>query len=107
MATKKSRPTLISRIAAPAAQGTIAKARSMEPAAATGASTKSTRSAKGGIQSSFANSLIMSATAWSTPQGPTRFGPGRSCRKPSSRRSHQVRSAAPSRVPTRTGSTSA
>ena len=40
-----------------------------------GARTNTGLSANGGIQSSFMKILIMSATTWSRPNGPTRFGP--------------------------------
>ena len=51
-------------------------------------------SANGGIQSSFMKILTPSATTWSSPKGPTRFGPYRSCHKASSRRSSQMSPAA-------------
>ena len=43
--------------------------------AITGASTKVSRSTKWGVQSSLKNILIMSATIWKAPKGPTRLGP--------------------------------
>ncbi|VAL70967.1 Uncharacterised protein [Enterobacter kobei] len=55
--------------------GTIANASSSEVKAIIGASVKITRSEKRGIQSSLKNILIMSATSWSEPPQPTRFGP--------------------------------
>ncbi|MNC40895.1 hypothetical protein D3C75_896360 [compost metagenome] len=55
--------------------GTIAKASSSEVKAIIGARVKMTRSENFGIQSSLKNILIMSATSWSEPPQPTRFGP--------------------------------
>ena len=55
--------------------GTIANANSKDVNAIIGASVKMTRSVKRGTQSSLKNILIMSATNWSEPPQPTRFGP--------------------------------
>src|ERR1035437_6304650 len=49
------------------------------------------RSAYIGTTSSFMNILRMSAMAWRRPNGPTRFGPGRSWMRPAIRRSTQMR----------------
>ena len=84
--------------------GITAKAIKVATITTAGASTNTTRSAKGGVQSCLNRILIISATTCNEPKGPTRFGPRRSCQKPSRRRSIQVRSAAPmtnaSRMPT-------
>ncbi len=71
------------------------------PRSIAGASTKTARSANGGIQSSLQISLIVSATVCSRPNGPTRFGsvalldqrqqpaldPDQQCRRATARRS--------------------
>ena len=59
-----------------------------------GAITKLNLSANGGIQSSFVKILIMSATTCNEPNQPTRFGPNRSCQKPSSLLSTVISKAA-------------
>ncbi len=68
-----------------------------------GARIKTGLSANGGTQSSFMKILTPSATTWSSPNGPTRFGPYRSCHKASNRRSSQMSQAAmvsaPKRMP--------
>jgi len=56
--------------------------------------TKLNLSAKGGIQSSFVNILIISATTCREPNHPTRFGPKRSCQNPSNLRSTVISKAA-------------
>ena len=55
-----------------------------------GAKTKTTLSAAEGIMSSFSANLTPSANAWIKPNGPTRFGPGRCCMRPTNRRSPQT-----------------
>ena len=59
-----------------------------------GAMTNTGLSANGGTQSSLVSSLIVSATVCRMPNGPTRFGPYRSCHSASIRRSSQTRPAA-------------
>jgi hypothetical protein len=40
--------------------------------------------------SSFSGSLTPSISDWSRPNGPARFGPGRCCIRPMTRRSAQI-----------------
>ena len=94
---------LTSTIHQSGANGITASAISMAPATTAGASTKKARSPNGGTQSSLVRSLMASATACSTPNQPTRFGPSRSCHQPSRRRSHQTRNSAATSVPIATG----
>ena len=56
-----------------------------------GASVWRTRSAYSGTTSSFMNIFSVSAIACRSPNGPTRFGPGRSWMRPATRRSIQMR----------------
>jgi hypothetical protein len=44
-----------------------------------GASVNTKRSARAGVMSSFSSSLMASAIGCSTPCGPTRIGPSRTC----------------------------
>ena len=103
MARKNSTPMFMSLTARPGPKGTTAKPISMPAAMAVGAKVNTTRSEKGGTQSCLVNSFTTSATICSRPKGPTRFGPKRSCQKPSSRRSHQMSKAAESSAPPSTG----
>jgi hypothetical protein len=75
-------------------KGSTAKEKSTVIMMIAGAMTKTGLSANGGIQSSFIRSLIVSAITWSSPNGPTLFGPYLSCQSASSRRSTQIRFAA-------------
>src|SRR5574340_1256159 len=59
-----------------------------------GARTNRVLSANAGTQSSFMKILLMSATTWSRPNRPTRFGPYRSCQSPRSSRYTQINRAA-------------
>src|ERR1700744_4751052 len=86
-------PILRSAITNPVANGTTANDIRAVATTMAGARTKTGLSAKGGIQSSFVNSLIESATICPSPKGPTRFGPYRSCHSASSRRSTQINPA--------------
>ena len=58
--------------------------------AMTGASAKTILSAFLGVRSSLRASLTPSARVWSSPNGPVRFGPGRCCIRPITRRSNQM-----------------
>ena len=75
MARKNSRPIFRSLTMIPGATGSTAKDISTVTKTMAGATMKTGLSAKGGIQSSFMNILIASATTWSKPNGPARFGP--------------------------------
>ena len=75
MPRKNSRPTFASDTLIVCVIGTTAKARSTVTTNIPGATTYTSRSANGGIQSSFMKSLMMSAIGCSRPNGPTRFGP--------------------------------
>ena len=75
MAKKKSRPMFKSVTMILGAMGSTAKVISTVTTMIAGASTKTGLSAKGGIQSSLVKILIMSATTWRRPKGPTRLGP--------------------------------
>ena len=67
-------------------------ARAMNAAAmdSTGAARNAHLLAAAGITSSLNISLIASAHGWSSPNGPTRFGPSRNCMNASVRRSIKV-----------------
>ena len=56
----------------------------------TGAAMNNSLSAVRGMMSSFSGSLSASATGCSRPKGPARFGPGRFCIRPMTRRSAQI-----------------
>ena len=97
---KKSTPTfrsvtwrLTSRPNSPrgAPTGMMAKVRMAGMAAIAGAIEKSRRSAAAGIMSSLVIILITSASGCKSPQGPTRFGPIRSCIQARTRRSASTR----------------
>src|SRR5919197_5432602 len=90
MARKKSKPMLRFTTAMVGATGTMAKDSKTVTTITAGAITKTGLSAKGGIQSSLAKILIMSASTCSNPNGPTRLGPYRSCHSANSRRSSQM-----------------
>jgi hypothetical protein len=56
----------------------------------TGAAMNNSLSAVRGMMSSLSGSLSASAMGWSRPNGPARFGPGRFCIRPMTRRSAQI-----------------
>src|SRR2546423_11306949 len=56
----------------------------------TGAKKYTTLSASRGMMSSLNASFSPSASDWSRPNGPTRFGPGRTCMRATTRRSYQI-----------------
>ena len=70
--------------------GMIAKLISAGVAARIGARENRSLSTCRGTMSSFSGSLSASATGWSSPKGPQRFGPGRFCMRPMTRRSAQI-----------------
>ena len=70
--------------------GMIAKATKAGAADSTGATTKISLSTVRGMMSSFSGSLSASAIGCSRPNGPARFGPGRFCIRPMTRRSAQI-----------------
>ena len=70
--------------------GITAKARKQVVAEMIGARMKIALSAAVGMMSSFSASLIPSASPWSRPNGPTRFGPTRCCILATTRRSAQI-----------------
>src|SRR3954468_2158000 len=92
-ARRKRTPILRSAITNPGAKGMTAKEIREVATTIAGASTKTALSANGGTQSSFVNSLIESAAICPSPNGPTRFGPYRSCQSASSRLSTQINPA--------------
>src|SRR3990167_294254 len=75
MAKKNSKPMFRSATPQVGVTGTTAKAINRVLKATIGAMVKTILSAKGGVQSSLKNILIMSAAIWKAPNGPTRFGP--------------------------------
>src|SRR5574340_774108 len=93
-ARTNSSPMLRSLMMIPGATGSTANAINAVSMMMAGARIKTALSANGGTQSSFMKILTPSATTWSSPKGPTRFGPYRSCHKASSRRSSQMSPAA-------------
>ena len=50
-------------------------------------------SALAGVMSSLSIDFMPSARVWSRPKGPLRFGPGRCCMRPMTRRSNQMTSS--------------
>ena len=70
--------------------GMTAKPTKATPAEMTGATMNTIRSAVVGMMSSFSGSLSASAIGCSRPKGPARFGPGRFCIRPITRRSNQI-----------------
>jgi hypothetical protein len=68
----------------------IAKLTKAGAAARIGATTNTSLSTLVGTMSSFSGSLSASAIGWSRPNGPARFGPGRFCIRPITRRSNQI-----------------
>ena len=68
----------------------MAKATKAGAADSTGATTNISLSAPVGMMSSFSGSLSASAIGCSRPNGPARFGPGRFCIRPMTRRSAQI-----------------
>jgi len=75
IASTKSTPMFRSATTTFGAKGTTTKDINTVMTRTPGAMTKIGLSANGGIQSSLKNNLITSATGWSNPNGPTRFGP--------------------------------
>ena len=70
--------------------GMIAKLMNAGITDSAGASQNSTLSTFRGTMSSFSGSLRPSISDWSRPNGPARFGPGRCCIRPITRRSAQI-----------------
>ena len=68
----------------------IAKLTNAGTSAIAGASQNSSLSTCRGTMSSLSGSLIPSISDWSRPNGPARFGPGRCCIRPMTRRSAQI-----------------
>ena len=73
--------------------GMTAKATKHIAAEMAGARMKTILSAPLGMMSSFRASLMPSASVCSRPNGPARFGPGRCCIRPMTRRSNQITSS--------------
>src|SRR2546425_3175302 len=82
--------------------GITLSARNAVMTGSAGAMMKTTRSAPAGIRSSLKKSLMPSAMVWSSPKGPTRCGPIRSCMWPMTFRSIQTMSGTPRRTKPRT-----
>ena len=70
--------------------GMIAKLMNAGMTAMAGASQNSSLSTCRGTMSSLSASLIPSISDWSSPNLPARFGPGRCCIRPMTRRSAQI-----------------
>jgi len=70
--------------------GMMEKATKAGAADSIGATTKISLSAVVGMMSSLSGSLSASAIGCSRPNGPARFGPGRFCIRPMTRRSAQI-----------------
>src|SRR5262249_15568005 len=70
--------------------GITAKAVNAQIVEITGAMKKTALSASVGMMSSLNASLSPSASDCSSPKGPTRFGPGRTCMRATTRRSYQI-----------------
>ncbi len=68
--------------ARPTPKGITGRTRNAETTISTGAIRWTQLSAECGTMSSFVTSLIASAIGWSSPNGPTRFGPIRSWNRP-------------------------
>ena len=98
MATTKSRPTLTSvmnQLKAPVRseegpKGITEKITSAGPTTRQGAITKAHRTARSGMMSCLTRSFATSASGCRMPQGPTRFGPVLTWRKPRILRSAKV-----------------
>jgi hypothetical protein len=73
--------------------GMIAKETKAIVAAMSGARVKMILSAAAGVTSSLSIDFMPSASVWSRPNGPVRFGPGRCCIRPMTRRSNQITSS--------------
>ncbi len=78
------------RVGSGAAMGITAKVTSDGTSTRIGARTKKKRDAVAGSVSSLSRFLTPSAMGWSSPKGPTRFGPRRSWMKAEIRRSASV-----------------
>src|SRR5439155_821693 len=85
-----SRPTLMSVTVKFGPMGITENVTSAGITASIGAMWNTTRLASAGMNSSLKNSLITSASGWSNPAGPTRFGPGRPCMRPAILRSARI-----------------
>jgi len=70
----------------------IAKEMNAMVQAMIGARKNTTVSAFLGVTSSLSSSFRPSVSDWITPKGPARFGPGRNCMRPITRRSNQITS---------------
>ena len=70
--------------------GMIEKLMNAGISAIAGAIENSSLSTCRGTMSSLSGSLIPSMSDWSRPNGPARFGPGRCCIRPMTRRSAQI-----------------
>ena len=87
--TEMARPAIVRGTAVPE-NGTTAKASRAGPSASAGARVKTNRSARRGITSSLMRSFRTSAIGWSSPCGPTRLGPSRTCMNAMTFRSSSV-----------------
>src|SRR5437763_1841854 len=79
-------------------KGMTLSARNAVITGSAGAMRKTTLSAPPGIRSSLKKSLMPSAMVWSSPKGPTRCGPIRSCMWPRTFRSIQTTRGTPRRT---------
>ena len=75
-------PTFISDTTKPGANGITAHPAILNTIVITGAKRKTTLLEFVGIIFSFVNNFIASAKGWNSPNGPTTFGPLRSCIAP-------------------------
>ena len=75
-------PTLMSLITQPSATGMTAQAAIASTTDTSGASTNTPLLALAGMIGSLRMNFRKSANGCSTPQGPTTFGPRRSCTEP-------------------------
>src|SRR4051812_15607049 len=83
-------------------KGITLSARKAVITGSAGAMRKTTLSAPPGIRSSLKKSLMPSAMVWSSPKGPTRCGPIRSCMWPRTFRSIQTMRGTPRRTKPKT-----
>jgi hypothetical protein len=72
-------PTLMSATTQPAETGITAQAESDNVAITSGANRKMALLAGAGMTGSLSTNFSRSAKDWNSPQGPTTFGPRRSC----------------------------
>ena len=102
-ASMKNAPTDKSCATSAGANGSAMNPQNAAQNARYGASRNRTVSAPAGVLSSFVMSLMPSARDWSSPNGPVRVGPRRSCIRPETLRSAQMNiSAEPPMKPTMT-----